>query len=241
MDEPYGPEFTEALNELHGLLQSDTTMRSTLQRVAELACATIRGCDASGVTIIENSDVSTAAATDELTLQIDHDQYDNGEGPCLHASTEQEIVVMPDVASDRRWPSFARAAEGHGLGSVLSIPLAVRDQPLGALNLYSRSPRAFDDNSESLGRLFGAQAAIAISNVQFYAAAARLTRQLEEAIKNREVIGEAKGILMAREGVDEDQAFEMLVRVSQNSNMKLREVAQRIVDKVVKESRRPRA
>jgi transcriptional regulator with GAF, ATPase, and Fis domain len=230
----YSPEIIANLNELHGLLLSEETLQSTLDRVAELACATIDGCDSAGVTIMADSKPSTAAATDDFTLKIDHDQYANREGPCLQALSTQEVVSVQDVASDRRWPNFAAAAERDGLGSVLSLPLSVRDQPIGALNLYSKKANSFGENSRPLGTLFAGQAAVAISNSQTYSSAVHLSEQLKDAIKTREVIGEAKGILMAQEGVSEDEAFDMLKRVSQNSNVKLHDIAQKVVDKAGK-------
>ncbi len=229
MEDSLNPRIVENLKELHGLLPSDQSAESTLQRVAELACATIDGCDAAGVTILENSEVSTAAATDDFTLKIDHDQYENREGPCLQALSTQEVVKVDDVARDARWPRFAEAAARDGLGAVLSLPLSVGEQPTGALNLYSKTSNSFGDDSEPLGTLFAGHASVAISNARLYASAVRLAEQLKEAIKTREVIGEAKGILMAREGVNEDEAFEMLKKVSQNKNLKLRDIAQKVV------------
>ena len=234
MEDNLSPQIIENLQELHGLLSSEETLQSTLERMAQLARATIEGCDAAGVTILENSNVSTAAATDDFTLKIDHDQYQNREGPCLQALSTQEVVVVDDIASDSRWPNFAEAAQRDGLGSVLSLPLSVRGQPIGALNLYSKTASSFGDNSRPLGSLFAAQASVAISNAQVYASAVRLAEQLRDAIKTRELIGEAKGILMAQEGVSEDEAFEMLKRVSQNQNVKLRDIAQKVVKEAVK-------
>jgi GAF domain-containing protein len=235
MEDNLTPQITDSVQELYDLLLlSEDTLQSTLERVAQLATATIDGCDAAGVTILENSKVSTAAATDEFTLKIDHDQYENREGPCLQALSTQEVVSVDDIASDPRWPRFAEAATTDGLGAVLSMPLSVRDQPIGALNLYSKTPHSFGQNSQPLGKLFASQASVAISNARVYASAVRLAEQLKEAIKTREVIGEAKGILMGLEGVSEDEAFAMLRSVSQNQNVKLREVAQKIVDQAVK-------
>jgi GAF domain-containing protein len=233
LDEAYSSELIGNLSELHGLLLSEETLGSTLERVAQLACATIEGCDSAGVTLIEKSQVMTAAATDDFTLKIDRDQYDNREGPCLQALSSQEVVMVDDISTDARWPNFADAATRDGLGSVLSTPLAVREKPMGALNLYSRKPRSFTKSMQPIARLFASQASVAISNAQIYASAVSLSEQLKDAIKTREVIGEAKGILMASEGVSEDEAFEMLKRVSQNQNVKLREIAQKVVDEAV--------
>lgn len=132
MDE-YSPQILENLQELHRLLMSEESLESTLQRVAELACVTIDGCDSAGVTILQDSKVSTAAATDDFTLKIDHDQYQNREGPCPQALSTQEVVKVDDIASDTRWPNFAEAAKRDGLGAA--FPFLFR----GATNRWGRS------------------------------------------------------------------------------------------------------
>jgi GAF domain-containing protein len=234
VNEGYSPQLIDNLNELHGLLLSEETLGSTLERVAQLACSTIEGCDSAGVTLIEKSEVKTAAATDDFALKIDRDQYENREGPCLQALSSQEVVMVENISTDTRWPNFADAAARDGLGSVLSTPLAVRDESMGALNLYSKERHSFTEQMEPVARLFASQASVATSNAQVYASALSLSEQLKDAIKTREVIGEAKGVLMAREGVSEDEAFEMLKRISQNQNLKLREIAQKVIDDAVK-------
>jgi GAF domain-containing protein len=234
--EELSPQIVANLRELHGLLLSEETLQSVLDRVAQLARTTIDGCDSAGVTIIQDSKVTTAAATDDFTLKIDNDQYENREGPCLQALSAQEIVTIEDIATESRWPSFSKAAKRDGLGAVLSLPLAVRDQPMGALNLYSKKANSFGENSQPWGMLFAEQASVAISNAQVYDSAIRLAEQLRDAIKTREIIGEAKGILMAQEGVSEDEAFDMLKRVSQNQNVKLRDIAHKVVDEAVKKA-----
>ena len=107
------------------------------------------------------------------TLKIDKDQYDTREGPCLQALASQEVVSVPNVAEDPRWPNFRDAASKEGLGSVLSLPLSVRERGAGALNLYSRSVGAFGDRSRSVALLFASQASAALSNAQVYAASLR--------------------------------------------------------------------
>ena len=238
-DEAYSPHMLENLQELHGLLLQEETLQSTFERVAQLATRTIQGCDAAGVTILENSKPSTAAATDKFTLRIDRDQFDNAEGPCLHALETQEVVTVEDIDRESRWPTFTEAAKRDGLGSVMSLPLSVRDETMGALNLYSKKANAFGEDSRPLGMLFARQASVAISNAQVYASALQLAENLREAIKTRELIGEAKGILMAQEGVGEEEAFEMLKNVSQHQNLKLRDVAQKLVDEAIKKPESP--
>ena len=234
-EDPYNQDLIDNLNELHGLLLSEeATMQDTLERVAKLACATLDGCDAAGVTLVEDSEAITAAATNDFTLKIDRAQYENDEGPCLQAMRTQEVVLVEDIETDQRWPRFSEAAAKSGLKSSLSLPLTVRDRGVGSLNLYARTKKGFDDKSRSIGTLFASQASVALSNGEVYAASLKLAQHLQEAIKSREVIGEAKGILMEREGISDDDAFEMLKHISQNTNMKLRDIAQRVVDEAVK-------
>ncbi|MGH2806023.1 MAG: ANTAR domain-containing response regulator [Actinomycetota bacterium] len=234
MEEPYSTEIVESLTELHDLLLSEETLQSTLDRVVALARA---GCDSAGVTIVDDLHASSAAATDDFTLKIDVDQYDNREGPCLQAVISEEVVMIEDIATETRWPSFTQTAARDGLGATLSLPLTAGGKTIGALNLYAKTPRAFGDGDRALGMLMAGQAAVAISNARVYESALKLAEQLTEAIKTREIIGEAKGILMAQEGVSEDEAFDMLTRLSQNTNIKLRDIAQKIVDEAVKKNR----
>ena len=230
MQEPFDLDLISNLNELHDLLLSEETLQATLERVARLASATLPGSDAVGVSLIDHSQVITAAATSDFTLQIDRDQYENREGPCLQAMDAQEVVLVEEIEKETRWPRFAEAAGEHGLGSVISFPLSVRDRRAGALNVYARSKNAFNEKSRSVGTLFASQASVALSNAQVYASTVTLAANLQEAIKTREIIGAAKGILMARERVSDGQAFEMLKQASQTTNVKLREIAQKVVD-----------
>ena len=136
-----------------------------------------------------------------------------------------------DTTPDERWPEFtARAAEAN-VSSVLSIPLSVGDGVIGALNIYGRAPHAFDDYSNESAARFRATPRSCSSNAQAYASTQRLADNLEIALKTRETIGIAKGILMERDGITREEAFDVMRRASQEANTKLNEVAQRIVDK----------
>jgi len=236
LEEPYSAELIRNLNALHDLLSSEETAQEPLQRVSELALATIEGADGVGVTLVDNGNAKTTAATDDFTLKIDGDQYENGEGPCLEAYETKRTIFVKDIEADGRWPAFARAASRDGLASSMSFPISVRDKGAGALNIYARTKNAFGDKSRAVGELFASQASVALTNAQVYAASLTLAEQLREAIKSREIIGQAKGLLMAREGVSDDEAFEMLKRVSQNQNVKLRDIAQKIVDDAAKKT-----
>lgn len=230
MAEPYSANLIQNLNHLTELLAAEEPIAETLRRVAELASKTIENCDAAGVTLVDKGKGRTAAATNDFTLKIDEAQYANEEGPCLAAFRNQEVVIVDDIETDGRWPAFAAAAARDGLASSLSLPVTVRDSGEGSLNIYSRAKGAFGQESAAVGKLFASQASVALLNAQIYAASLKLSEQLREAIKSREVIGKAKGMLIAKKGVSDDEAFEILKRVSQNENVKVRDIAQRIVD-----------
>jgi GAF domain-containing protein len=173
----------------------------------------------------------TAVFTDQTAPEIDQAQYKDGEGPCVYAYHQQEIAQIRSTREDGPWPEFRRAAADHGIGSTLSMPLTADSSAVGALNLYSRSEDAFSEADIETASLYAAQAAIVLANAQAYWDARAMTERLGEAMKSRAVIEQAKGMLMAAQGCDEDTAFELLVKASQRENVKLRDVARRIVER----------
>lgn len=224
----YPDQLAQSLAVLNGMLISEETLETTLRRVAELAQRTVGRCDAVGVALVHDGQASTAVCTSELALQVDKEQYETGEGPCLEAIRRFDTYTIGSLADDHRWPSFRDGALEQGINSVLSIPLTVRGEPLGALNLYSRSTDGFE-GCEDVAAMFACQAGVALSNAQVHETSTTLSRQLSEALESRAVIDQAKGILIAREGCTADEAFDVLRRASQRSNQKLREVAQQLV------------
>lgn len=161
--------------------------------------------------------------TSALASRIDEIQTETGQGPCLDAVYEQQTVRVIDLRAEHRWPKFARRAVEEGAGSMVSFQLYVDGDNLGALNLLSREPGAFDDESEQVGLLFASHAAVAFAGAQ-------KLDELGRSVDSRDLIGQAKGILMERYRVDADQAFRVLVRASQHGHTKLRDVAAELVN-----------
>ncbi len=217
------------VTELSGLLVDDESLEERLQRVVDLATRTIPSCDAAGVTLVTGERPRTAAYTDDRTIRIDRAQYDVGDGPCLDAIRNRRVNRVDVSEADDRWPAFTEAARAASIRSFLAAPLLVHKEPLGALNLYSRQPSGFDALDEAFVSLFSHQAAASVANSLRYADIASLARQLEEALASRAVIEQAKGVLMARHGVNADQAFGLLRHQSQHRNVKLRAVAHDVV------------
>ena len=223
-------EVALALRELAQLLVAEEGVESTLQRVADLAKRVIPDCDAAGVTLYLDGKYVTAAYTDDRTLRVDEGQYTRDEGPCLQAMRDRAVLRIDVEEACERWPEFLEDARHCGVRSFLAGPLLLKDEAIGALNLYSSARDGFTDLDDVLIALFTGQAAIAVANAKTYGDAVELTRQLQEAISSRAVIEQAKGILMARESIDADAAFGRLRATSQSRNVKLRDIAKEVVD-----------
>jgi transcriptional regulator with GAF, ATPase, and Fis domain len=214
---------TETFAEMARALLAEADVQQTLQRIVDLAVETIDGCDHAGITFLKGKQVTTPAASDDVPRIVDTLQYETDEGPCLSAIREHGVFQTGDLGREERWPEFsARAQRETGVTSMLAFRLFVEGDTLGSLNLYSKEADAFDERSRTVGLVFAAHAAVALST-------ALHDEQMEEALQSRDLIGQAKGILMAREGITADQAFEMLRRASQRLNVKLRDVAGEIV------------
>lgn len=216
------------LAELSQILLEQDTLETALRRVADLAVSSVGSCDACGVSLLQGGKVSTSVATHDVAQRVDDHQYRTDEGPCLQAVRTGQVLKIDDMATETRWPRFAPLAAQEGVVSSYSLPLAVRGRTVGALNLYSLHS-SFGAEDERVGQAFGRQAAIALANAQAYQRTRDLVDQLSEALQSRDVIGQAKGILMVKEGLAADAAFERLRTMSQSGNVKLREVAQQIV------------
>jgi GAF domain-containing protein len=225
--------LTASLASLARFFVGDGTVQQTLQRVSDLAVEALPAAKMVGITTIVEGRERTAVFTDEEALEIDQAQYDSGDGPCVSAFRESQATAIEDTSEPGEWPEFRRTAAAHGIRSTLSLPLLVDKTAIGAMNLYAGAERAFTEVDRSTGELFAAQAAIVLANAQAYWDARELGVRLGEAMENRAVIEQAKGMLMASQGFGEDNAFNMLVHASQRENIKLRDVARRIVDNAV--------
>lgn len=203
-------------------VQQQTDPDATLTAIVQAAVELIPGCDEGSISVVlGRRKVTSEAASGELPRVVDALQEEVQQGPCLDAVYEQETVRVPDMASETRWPKFAARAHEAGAAGMLSIQLYVEGDNLGALNLFSRRPGAFDDESEHVGLMFASHAAIAY-------AAARQQAKMLRTVATRQLIGRAEGILMERHKITGDQAFALLVRASQHSQLKLRDVAERL-------------
>jgi GAF domain-containing protein len=195
-----------------------------LSAVTSAAVELLPGADTAGVLLIaKNGKVESLSGTSDLIYELDRLQTRFGEGPCIDAAVDDLVVRTDDFETEQRWPQYSRAVCDIGVRSGLSFKLYTGDRTAGALNLFSRRPHAFNAESEAVGSVLAAHAAAAIL-------ASREGQQLQSALLSRDLIGQAKGVLMERFGVDAVRAFEMLRRLSQEMNVRLAEVAQRVID-----------
>jgi GAF domain-containing protein len=205
------------------------SVTDTLASVVELAVTTVDGCDSAGLFLLEGETVTTPVHTDSMVVDVDDLQRVTGEGPCLDAMAHRLIFYADDLPGDQRWPAFGPRAGAAGIRSVLALPLTDRAQE-GALNLYARYPGAFGVVDRGKAVILVSLAALALSTAHSNEVVDRQTDNLHHALKTREMIGQAEGILMQRERISADEAFDILRRASQYLNLKLREVAQHLVD-----------
>jgi GAF domain-containing protein len=225
-------DIAKSFDEFARYIVSEYSLEKTLEMVVDLAVQSLAGADFAGISLRKDGHIYTAASNAPNVEEIDALQYSLGSGPCLQAMDDGEIQEIPSMLTEARWPEFTNKALYAGVLSVLSVPLKVHDECFGALNCYSVSENAFVPRDHALARTFGAQAGVVLMNARVYRAATDLSRQLQEAIESRAVIDQAKGVLMAREHLTADEAFEKLRRASQKANLKVREIAQRVVSSV---------
>ncbi len=199
-------------------------LEHVLADVTTAAVQLIPGADIAGVLLVKKgADFESLADTDELAGQLDKLQHDFGEGPCAEAALKQTIVRTDDLRNEPRWPKYAPAAVQLGVLSSLSFKLYTAERTAGALNLFSFTAGVWDTEAETIGSVFAAHAAAAIM-------AGRHGEQMQSALSSRDRIGQAKGIIMERYGVDDVRAFELLRRLSQESQSKLVDIAQRVIE-----------
>jgi GAF domain-containing protein len=205
-------------------LQDQHDPASTIKVAVALLVQNVEGCEAAGVSLVRSKGaIDTPAASDDVVEIGDRLHAELGEGPCLGASWEEDMVYVADLETDPRWQRWgARLHEATGVRSLLCLKLFTIQDTLGALNLYSSKPDGFGEQDKAEGSALAAHIAIAV-------AAAQRIEQLETALDSRTVVAQACGLLMERYDIDAVRAFALLGRLSSTSNVKLRDLAARLV------------
>lgn len=224
-------DLAQRMSRLALRLQDNEDRAATLRAIVAAAIDLITPVEWAGVSVVRGRQVVSEAPSHDLVTELDELQNSLGEGPCLSAIHEHHMVRITNFGKPGLpWPRFTAAAADRGVCSMLSLRLFVRQETLGALNLYAPEPDAFSADTEILADLIAQHAAIAL-------AGATNEHHLNAALTNRDIIGQAKGILMQRNGVTAQQAFDLLVRTSQDTNLKVTDVARWLVDETEEKAR----
>jgi GAF domain-containing protein len=234
VNDPIGVEAThlriaELVQQLYG--RPDTDSDTVIAELAEHAAVEIPGAEYAGVTVTRNAKhIDTPAATHKWPILLDEIQQLHREGPCLTAAWEEKIIHVADLEADDRFPLYRRdALEQTPIRSIMAFQMFIAGETMGALNVYAEEAHAFGQESRAIGLIFAAHSSVAWN-------AARRGEQFKRALASRDTIGQAKGMIIERYGVDAVQAFELLRKLSQDSNVPLLEVATELVTKAQSDS-----
>ena len=220
------PDLSRTLLEVAIIPANVDVIDAALRLVVALARVTVTGADGVSVCLSRHGALTTVAASDETVSGMDRDQYATGEGPCVAAATEGHWFHVQSLDDERRWPAFIPRARDRGINSILSTPLLTRARPIGALNIYSLRARAFAKPELELSSMLASRASDLLISAAIDVSMEDLSRHLQEALKGRDVIAQARGVLMARHGVTADAAYTMLRRSSRQTSRPLRRVAE---------------
>ncbi|MGJ0118664.1 GAF and ANTAR domain-containing protein [Williamsia sp. MIQD14] len=213
-------KLARTLHEQDDPAGEDALLRSITDSAVEL----VPGTEYCGITLVEKGELTSVAPTDDIAARVDAIQHEQGEGPCLDAAWANQIVRVDDYDTEGRWPTFVDAVRSQTpVRSTLSFQLYRGDATMGALNLYAHNANAFTDESEEVGLAVATHASLALF-------AARRDEQFASALASRDTIGQAKGIVMERFDVDAVQAWELMRKLSQDANIKVAELARKLID-----------
>jgi len=227
------------LSGVAGIMAGARGVLDLLGEVAEFAARAIPGVDGAGVALVDTHEgiarIQTWSTRAEFVREIDAVQYENlSEGPCITCMLSGRPTVSGSLGSDSRWPRFGGRVARMGVHSALALPLVVGDQVIGAINSYANSRDSFGEHAVQVGSQFAGPAAISVFNAQLLSRAHQQAAQLQQALTSRAVIDQAIGIMRSRSGGSAEEAFNRLVQISQHENVKLRIVAERLVEEAVR-------
>jgi len=207
----------------------DDVVDGVLRLVVALARTTVGGAAGVSVSLRRHGQLATVAASEQTISDMDADQYATGEGPCVDASVKRRWFHAQDLETETRWPAFTPLAQTLGINAILPSPLIARDQPVGVLNIYSRTAVAFAQKDQELAAVFASEASTILTAAGPDVGDDEHARRFEIAQRTRQTIALAQGVIMERDGIDEDHAYTQLREFSQRSCRPLRERAEDVV------------
>lgn len=212
-----------------GLASDSGVVDGALRLVVSLARATVGGADGVSVSLRRHGHLTTVAASDRTIEEMDASQYATGQGPCVDASIEGRRFYAEALDVEQRWPSFTPRARALGINAILSSPLLASERPVGALNIYSRSPSAFGPDDQRLASVFASEASVIVADAGVDVSDDQQALRIRGALRTRQIIAQAQGVLMEREGIGEDMAYRRLRLFSQATGRPLRDRAVEVV------------
>lgn len=229
MVERHAADLSSDLTRVAAIPANLGVIDGALRLVVALARETVGGADGVSVTLRRHGQLRTVASSDETIAQMDRDQYATGQGPCLAAAAEGRGFHVESLAEETRWPEFVPRAIQGGIHSILSTPLLAGAGPVGALNIYSNLDRAFGAQEQELAALFATEASGILTDAAVDVSAEQVAGRLYGVLRSREVIAQAQGVVMEREGVSAEDAFVQLRRSSRHADMPMRQYAHDLV------------
>jgi hypothetical protein len=220
-------ELVALYTDLGRRIDALTTANDALAAITAVSIEVVPGADHASITRSRGDHFQTLAPTDAVATAADRLQYALNSGPCVDSARADHPLLAPDISNDPRWPQFGPlVAERFGIGSMLSIHMVVDDEITASLNLYSDKVGGFTARSETMGMLLTTHGAVAVSRV----VARERAFNLEQALANSRRIGTAIGVLMSARKLTNDQAFDLMRIVSQNTNRRMVVVAEDVIE-----------
>ena len=231
--DPGNEDIATALLELVTLLLSAEDLEQALHHLAQMAVAVVPDGPSCGITVMKDGRAVTAVYAGSIPKELHEEQFARGDGPCLEAIRTGHVVVVQDLAVETRWNGFPAAATAAGVHGVYAHPLTVGGEVAGALNLYAHGPGLFPPPVQQVAMLFAEPATLLLNGVMQRLSQAEVVSQLHDAMESRAIVGQATGIIMAQRRCGPDEALNVLIKISNDRNIKLREVARVLVEAVV--------
>ena len=226
-------DLAAALSQMSGLVLSRETVETALELVTGLAATATAGTLGAAVTLVDEHGRRSRAASNAAVERADALQYELDEGPCLAAWATRELVRVDDTTTDARWPRWNAAVQSLGVRSVLSTPLVIAGEAIGAMKVYCERPMNYGTHDERIMLLLADQAAILLSNSQSLAEARRLSRELTGALAARDTVAQAVGVLLGRGAAGAEEAFSTLAAAAARTHRPVEDVARALLDAVV--------
>lgn len=225
-----GSDLGHRLQRVSAAAADADVVDAALRLVVALARETVGGADGVSISLRRHGRLSTVAASDQTILDMDADQYATGEGPCVAASEEGRWFHVERLETETRWPEFVPRARALGINAILSSPLLAKDRPVGALNIYSHTATAFAPKDQELAAVFAGEASVIVNAAAVDLDEEELADRFRAALRTRELIATAKGILMERSVIDEAGAYAELIRRSRTTSKPIAELASALVE-----------